>query len=262
MGLPFLRFGTVEFIIQVCYNVAKLKTAECVRGKCMEKVRINDQIFEYTLKRSARKSIAIEIGYDGRMVVRAPFRVPMEKVEELIENKKDWIYENLTKRISQKPDKGDCVYYLGKKLPLKIVEEKTAHLSVRVEEESMVIRKPVGFALNKEALLEHWYRKMALELITEKVQDYSRIMQVSYQNITIKDQKTRWGSCSSRGNLNFNYRLIMAPLEVLEYVVIHELAHRVHMDHSAAFWDEVACVMPEYGRCRLWLKEHGHELML
>ena len=111
-------------------------------------------------------------------------------------------------------------------------------------------------------VLEHWYRKEAAKAIKESVERHGRQMQVTYGRVAIKDQKTRWGSCSSLGNLNFNYRLIMAPERVLDYVVVHELAHRVHMNHSKAFWDLVGQVMPEYEQCRIWLKEHGSELMI
>lgn len=227
----------------------------------MEKVVINNQIFEYTLKRSSRKTIAIEIGYDGTMIVRAPFQVPVSTIEELLQNKKHWIYENQKKRMKESAHKKDCVYYLGRSLMLQMKEHRSNHLEVELGQDHLVIKKPVGFSLNVPVFLEHWYKKQALALITKTVEEYSQIMQVTYHNITIKDQKTRWGSCSSKGNLNFNYRLIMAPQEVLTYVVVHELAHRIHMDHSRAFWNQVGKVMPDYERNRLWLKEHGHELM-
>ena len=90
---------------------------------------------------------------------------------------------------------------------------------------------------------------------------YAERMQVSYGRITIRDQKTRWGSCSAAGNLNFNWRLVMAPGEVLDYVVIHELAHRREMNHSAAFWNIVESEMPDYRRHREWLKKNGGFLM-
>lgn len=84
---------------------------------------------------------------------------------------------------------------------------------------------------------------------------------MTFGGITVRDQKTRWGSCSARGNLNFNWRLILAPEPVLDYVVIHELAHRKEMNHSKQFWDIVEAMMPDYRTQRQWLKEHGDQLM-
>ena len=100
----------------------------------------------------------------------------------------------------------------------------------------------------------------AKETITKRVSYFARLMGVSYRNITIREQKTRWGSCSSEKNLNFNWKLILAPPEVLDYVVVHELCHLKEMNHSKAFWDEVGKVMPEYETHKLWLKENGWRL--
>lgn len=228
----------------------------------MENVVINNQRVEYTLKRSNRKSIAIEIAVDGSMVVRAPLKVSMQTIERVLEKKKDWILEKQNKHQGEATRAHDQVYYLGSCMRVRVEEHKSNLLCIEPKDGVLVIRKPAGFALNLPVFLENWYRKQAQKIIAEKVAHYSKMMHVTYQNITVKDQKTRWGSCSMKGNLNFNYRLIMAPERVLEYVVVHELAHRIHMDHSKAFWNQVSMVMPEYDTYRLWLKEHGHELRL
>ena len=101
----------------------------------------------------------------------------------------------------------------------------------------------------------------AKETITKRVSYFARLMGVSYRNITIREQKTRWGSCSSEKNLNFNWKLILAPPEVLDYVVVHELCHRLEMNHSPRFWAQVERVLPDYKVSRKWLREHGNELM-
>ena len=101
---------------------------------------------------------------------------------------------------------------------------------------------------------------MAEQHIPRRVAVYAGKMGVTYGRIRIKDQKTLWGSCSSRKNLNFNWRLVMAPGEVLDYVVVHELCHLKHMNHSAEFWDCVEEILPEYREHRRWLKVHGGEL--
>ncbi len=115
---------------------------------------------------------------------------------------------------------------------------------------------------NRLKTLEKRYRQAAREYITSRVVYYHALTGGHYTSIAIRDQKTRWGSCSSRGTLSFNYRLIFAPPRVLDYVVVHELCHLTHMDHSKNFWNMVAQFMPDYKTYRNWLREHGRELTL
>lgn len=110
--------------------------------------------------------------------------------------------------------------------------------------------------------LEKRYRSAARIRIGQRCAYYRTLTGGSYTSVTIRDQKTRWGSCSSRGTLSFNYRLIFAPPEVLDYVVVHELCHLTHMNHSKEFWNKVGSVMPDYNAHRKWLKAHGGELTL
>ena len=111
-------------------------------------------------------------------------------------------------------------------------------------------------------ILEKRYKNAARARFEARTAYYHAITGGHYTSITIRDQKTRWGSCSSRGTLSFNYRLIFAPPKVLDYVVVHELCHLTHMNHSKDFWNMVASVMPDYKVCKNWLKEHGHELAI
>ena len=104
-------------------------------------------------------------------------------------------------------------------------------------------------------------KELAREPIYESLRRFAPQMDVNYGRVTIRCQKSRWGSCSSAGNLNFNCLLALAPREVLDYVVVHELAHRLHMDHSAAFWQEVEKVLPDYRVCRDWLRQNGGALL-
>lgn len=111
-------------------------------------------------------------------------------------------------------------------------------------------------------VLENRYRNSARSRFTSRTAYYHTLTGGHYTSITIRDQKSRWGSCSSRGTLSFNYRLIFAPPAVLDYVVVHELCHLTHMDHSKDFWNMVGCIMPDYKIYKTWLREHGHELTL
>lgn len=110
--------------------------------------------------------------------------------------------------------------------------------------------------------LEKRYKNAARAQLEARTAYYQTITGGSYTSITIRDQKTRWGSCSSRGTLSYNYRLIFAPREVLDYVVVHELCHLTYLNHSKDFWNKVASVMPDYKVYKNWLKEHGHELTI
>lgn len=111
-------------------------------------------------------------------------------------------------------------------------------------------------------ILEKRYRNAARQRFLERTAYFHQFTGGSYTSITVRDQKTRWGSCSSRGTLSFNYRLIFAPPAVLDYVVVHELCHLTHMNHSRFFWHMVEQIMPDYRICKQWLKDNGHLLSL
>ena len=183
---------------------------------------------EYQLIRTARKTIAIEIKSDGAIIVRAPRRCSKAIIEIFLREKQDWI------------------------------QKKQQELAVRKQERETKQEQMVPWS-------EQDYEKardLARHVLARKTELYASLMQVAYNKISIRDQKTRWGSCSGKGNLNFNWRLILAPEEVQDYVVVHELAHRREMNHSPAFWKIVECVLPDYRTCRQWLKQHGGELMM
>lgn len=114
--------------------------------------------------------------------------------------------------------------------------------------------------LKRMEVMDRRYRQAARDYFSRRCEYYCRLTGGNYARITIRDQKTRWGSCSSTGTLSFNYRLMFAPPRVLDYVVVHELCHLTYMNHSRDFWNLVGAVMPEYKVHRTWLKEHGEEL--
>lgn len=174
--------------------------------------------------RSNRRTIALEITRTGEVVVRAPMRMSEAEIRRFIEEKSSWLNKHLNK--------------------LEVEKEQLQETGAFSEEE---LRKMI---------------RLAKQVIPAKVAYYARIMGVTYGRISIRRQKTRWGSCSREGNLNFNCLLVMAPEEVLDYVVVHELSHRLEMNHSTRFWAHVGCVLPDYKKAKKWLKEHGGVLML
>lgn len=177
----------------------------------------------YQIIRSSRKTISLEIKADGSVVVRAPLRLSEAKIQKFVEEKQEWILKNLEK--IQKRD---------------AQKENVQKLS----------------ALERQLL-----QNKACVVIPRRVAYYAEKLGVSYGKITLRQQKTRWGSCAANGNLNFNWLLILAPPEVLDYVVVHELCHRREMNHSQAFWKEVEKILPDYRERQKWLKDNGWRLM-
>lgn len=180
---------------------------------------------EVTVIRSNRKTVAIQVNSDLSVTVRAPRSASEKDIEEILKKKEAWISKHIEKI---------------KKTKERLEAESTEKLT----------REKV-IALAEEAL----------KVIPERVEYFAKVIGVTYGKITVRNQKTRWGSCSSKGNLNFNCLLMLAPPEVLDYVVVHELCHRKQMNHSKAFWLEVEKVLPDYKEVRKWLKEEGSQMI-
>ncbi len=174
--------------------------------------------------RSKRKSIGLEVKADGSVLARIPWTLTDKELEKFLEEHKGWILKKV-----------------------KLLEERQKDM------------EPSRACPVRELLPEDIVK--IKKKFSERVQYYSSRMGVTYERITVRNQKTRWGSCSAKGNLNFNYQLYYLPEELFDYVVVHELAHRKHMNHSAAFWEEVGRYYPDYKGARERLKkiEMGRE---
>ncbi len=186
---------------------------------------------EYTLPctilRSRRKTYAITIDEDANIVFRVPSRATNRQIMQLAKEKSRWI----------------ITHYL----------EACARKNSRPHSDLSDVQRTA---------LENRYKEAARSYIPRRVVYYHAVTGGSYKRITIRDQKTRWGSCSSKGTLSFSWRLMLAPPAILDYVVVHELCHLTHMNHSPAFWQAVEAVYPDWQNARKWLKEHGCELVL
>lgn len=181
------------------------------------------QPFRYKVIRSKRRTMALEIRQDGQVVVRAPYRISQVRIRHFVEEKADWIQKNLEKIQNQQQEKTQLP-----KLP---------------QEERIRLQKAAG------------------EVFLQRSRYFAELLNVHFNRITIREQKTRWGSCSSNRNLNFNWKLMLAPPEILDYVVVHELCHLKEMNHSPAFWHEVEQILPDYAQRKKWLKDNGWKLM-
>jgi len=227
---------------------------------------------EYSIVRTQRRlsGTSISVGPRG-VVVRAPFWVPVWVIKNFIEEKKDWIEQQLKKfpQVSKKErlyQDGENVYFLGEKLTLKVTETENITRTQVIHEEQIIriviSGHIVGDKRNQEVKksLTSWFLEKGVEHITDKANIFSERLGVNYRKITLKNVSSIWGSCSSKNNLNFNRHLIMAPHEVIDYVVIHEVCHLVHRDHSSRFWALVRSLDPEYKTHRLWLRQNRNLL--
>ena len=178
---------------------------------------------DYKIIRSNRKSLGLEIKPDGQVIVRAPVRLSEREIQRFVKQHEDWLRKHL-----------------------EIVKQKQEN---RPEIEKLTMQEIRELA------------DQALKVIPERVAYYAQKVGVSYGKITIRNQKSRWGSCSSKGNLNFNCLLMLTPPEVIDSVVVHELCHRKEMNHSDRFYAEVLKVFPDYWKWNKWLKENGGELI-
>ncbi len=180
------------------------------------------------LIRSGRKTMSLEISRDGEIIVRAPWLMPEQDVRRFLQEKEDWIGSKL---LAQKQRR----------------------------EEREQARQDGQDRLSREEIQD--LARQALEVLPARTAYFARLLGVSYGRITIRNQKSRWGSCSAKGNLNYNCLLMLTPPEIQDYVVVHELCHRLEMNHSPRFWDHVASVLPDYRQRRDWLKKNGAEII-
>jgi predicted metal-dependent hydrolase len=195
------------------------------------------------LIRSNRKSIAIIVQPDSALLVRAPHRIPLSQIESLIAQKEAWIRRKRAEAASRQAqsrsprfEDGALFPFLGCDYPLKL-DSSYLHAAAN--------------------LFTDWYRLQARDIITQRVHLLSSRHSFQAGKIRITSPRTRWGSCGAKGSLNFNWRLVIAPQPVIDYVVIHELVHLRQRNHSSAFWSEVGKLMPVYRQHQKWLKDHG-----
>ncbi|MCH9712061.1 MAG: M48 family metallopeptidase [Proteobacteria bacterium] len=212
---------------------------------------------DYQLIRSKRKTLSLQINNNAELIVRAPNRLSIKKIEQFIDKKSAWIDSKIhacsNKKLAKPEYKQDEDFlYLGNVYPLNISLEQNAKLSFDgVSFESSTA--------SKEIFLD-WYKAKFREIALPRLDYYAKEHQLLYKQVRLKSQKTLWGSCSGVNNINLNYLLIQAPMSVIDYVIVHELAHIKHKNHSKDFWGFVAQMLPNYKASKRWLQENGHKL--
>ncbi len=213
--------------------------------------------------RSKRKTLALIVKPDGSLIVRAPLRASEKSIREFVESNVRWIEKKQAEALAFLPPApkqyipGELFMYLGNAYSLEIIKNQKKPLlfdgKFKLAESA---RGKGGLAF------EHWYRAQAKQILAERVDFYANQYGLQYKKIGITSARTRWGSCGVNGSLNFSWRLILAPLEVVDYVVVHELVHTVFHNHSQRFWKRVEKIMPDYKERRKWLRKDGQQLML
>lgn len=220
---------------------------------------------QYRLKQSKRKTTSIFIERDGSVSVLAPEGYDAEKIEQILEQKRSWIYRNLAEwedlnrtHVERQFVSGEGFPYLGSNYRLKLVDD---------QQEDLILKN--GYFLMRRdradrgmELFKHFYRNKGLTRVTKRVAYYAPKLGVDYRTVRVMELQHHWASCSTKGDLNFHWRCLMAPLSVLDYIVVHELAHRLHRNHNAAFWDAVDKVLPDYQKQVSWLKHNGAGMTL
>ncbi len=224
--------------------------------------------FAYQIRRSRRrKTVAICVKPDCSVRVMVPFMLPEKKIETLVKKKSNWIKSKIARFQeiqSQHREKeyvtGESLSYLGMTHRLEIVSGAAGE----VKREQGFFHVQVATDVNDEERkpyikerLESWYREHALEYLREQSGRYAKEIGVVPSSIGIKGYRSRWGTCHSDGRIYFNWRIILAPPSVVNYLVVHELCHLLQADHSKNFWRCVESVLPDYAERRKWLKAHG-----
>lgn len=216
----------------------------------------------YNLIRSRRRSIALMITQEATVEVRAPLRASLRSIKEFvnknrswIEKKKDFVNKHRHYNLPKEFVDGANVTYEGDAYRLQISDCEDIKLSD-------ILSFPKKFLPNAKEHLTVWLKNRAREKIFERVGYFAKITRLQYRVLKITSAKGIWGSCSSKGSLNINWRLIMAPSDVLDYIVVHELTHLVEKNHSQLFWQRVKNVLPGYEQQEEWLKNNGEILML
>lgn len=217
-----------------------------------------------------RATIGIQVRPDKLVMVRTPGKLAPLKLEQLVLRKAPWILKQISAIEAVQKERmefvsGECFPYLGQSYPLEVSLENVPRPQTRLAGNRLSVLLPKDFGQEQHQpyvrmALEQWYRERAKEVLPVRLEAFSQLIGKHPAKVAVRNQQHRWGSCSSNGNININWRIVMAPLWVVDYVVAHEICHLQLHNHSAAFWHLLGTVMPHYPESREWLKVNGHTL--
>lgn len=217
---------------------------------------------DYRIVYTERKTIGLTVERDRSIVVSAPVGASEDAIRQAVEAKKLWIYQKLN-HIQKYPARpvrkefvtGETLLYLGRSYRLEITDDDAP--GVRFHNRFYISRQRQTEA---GRLLQEWYMERAREKLTPRIRQFAESMGVAYHRILVSDLRVRWASCTPKNNLNFNWRIIKAPQFVIDYLIVHELAHLREANHTPEFWNVVAVQVPRYTVAKEWLQENGSML--
>ena len=232
----------------------------------LRQILLQDQVLEYSLRRSTRRSVGFLIADEG-LRITAPRWVTIADIEQAIREKQNWIISKLREkreRIVQRQqaqmrwEDGATFPYLGISLTLRIVASSKTAMVHDTSQNSLTAYLPTHTTEEQiKERLQLWLKQEAKRIFTTRLPIYAEKLGVTYQSLSLSSAATRWGSCTSQGKIRLNWRLIHFSAEVIDYVIAHELAHRREMNHSPAFWATVASVFPDYQQAKQVLRNHA-----
>lgn len=217
------------------------------------------------LVRSRRRTIALVIERDGALVVRAPLHLPLREIAAFIQEKASWILRTQeqarqahARAGTRKFQPGERFWYLGEQVILEILPAARPALTFSDGRFKLAAQSQP----KAREIFVAWYRQQAREIFTQRVAELARQFGFQYQKLRVTSARTRWGSCSSRGTISLNWRLVMAPPAIIDYVIVHELVHLEIRKHSTGFYARLGGLLPNYQDARTWLKRHGSQLSI
>lgn len=234
------------------------------------KLEYETQTIEFDIKYSNRKTMKISLKAPDIVEVVAPKGISEQVILDNVRKNAKWIItklseikENEKRRVKKEYIDGEVFLYLGKNYELQlIIDDLLSKPIVKFNNENFIIKTPTRNQDLMRKAMEHWYRQRTYEIVVEKANYFQKYFEVKPRYIKVKEQKKRWASCTSNKDLLFNWRCSMAPSWVLDYIVIHEMCHMVHMNHSNEFWALVENIMPDYKKKREWLRTNGVQMVL
>jgi len=232
--------------------------------KTIEYIDSNGFIVE--VKRTNRTKSATITVEEGKVCVVVPRPLEHERITKLLKDKSRWIKEKIALHREAQPTStkqfvsGESFSYLGRNYRLKVQQGNYQPIKLAHGRFGITLRAGTENPDLIQDSLFSWYKQHADLKFKEKAKRYAQMIGVKFNSVGLKTYKSRWGSCSVEGDITFNWKVIMAPNHIVDYVVAHELCHLIHHDHSPKFWREVERIVPNYVECKEWLKQHGANL--
>jgi predicted metal-dependent hydrolase len=211
---------------------------------------------------SQRKTVSLSVERDASIIVRAPEGTPEEAIHRAVKAKKLWLYEKVQHKQKYPHHKqrkefvsGESILYLGRNYRLEVKDEDIPGVVFRSR--FVISRKNQPQAAQ---LFRSWYTERAHERLPRRAKDFADALGVYFNRVLVSDLKVRWGSCTPKSNLNFNWRIMKAPTSIIDYLIVHELAHLIEPNHTPRFWNIIAVQVPQVAWAKQWLREHGELL--